>query len=322
MVVLYLGTQGSIYILGRFFFRRCNPRKRLLASIQTCRLVTEFTYITSTVEQMVSIAANMRPHGDGPSNVDSSAIGHSTAYDVVCIGFGTKGLAFTTVLADHDPSQRVLVVERDSRFNDDLGFAAEDGSAGSTFLRDLITLRNPRSEFTFVNFLHETNLLVAFTNASQLTTSRRLTARYMAWVAQKIEQLGWVSFNKEAVNIKPTSVAANGQVTRWTIDLRASGNGAASKVSCKRLIVATGPQSRLPKSLASPKLSSNVLPLSKSAELLQMIHNADRPLSIAIIGADQEAVELFEHLISAPGQHRATMVLAGSALRVEDCTPL
>lgn len=271
---------------------------------------------------MASIATNMRSHDGGRSNAESNVIDHSTTHDVVCIGFGTKGLAFSTVLADHDPSQRVLIVERDSRFNDDLGFAAEDRSAGSTFLRDLITLRNPRSEFTFVNFLHETNLLVAFTNASQLITSRRLTARYMAWVAQKIEQLGWVSFNKEAVNIKPTGIAANGQVTRWTIDLRASGNGAASKVSCKRLIVATGAQSRLPKSLASPKLSSNVLPLNESAQLLQRVHNAERPLSIAIIGADQEAVELFEHLISAPGHHRATMVLAGSALRVDDCTPL
>jgi L-ornithine N5-oxygenase len=242
-------------------------------------------------------------------------------YDVVCIGFGTKGLAFSTVLADHDPSQKVLVVERDAQFNGDLGFASTESSAGSSFLRDLITLRNPRSEYTFVNFLHQTNLLIAFTNASQLITSRQLTARYMTWVAEKIQRLGWVAFNKEAVNIKPTKIAADGQVSRWTVDLRANGNGAASKITCRRLIVATGAQSRLPESLASPKLTSSVLPLSQSAELIKRVHDADRPLNIAIVGADQESVELFEHLIAAPGQHRATMILAGSALRVEDGTP-
>ena len=253
---------------------------------------------------------------------ESASMDQATTYDVVCIGFGTKGLALSTVLADHDSSQKVLVVERDSQFNGDLGFASTESSAGSSFLRDLITLRNPRSEYTFINFLHETNLLVAFTNASQLITSRQLTARYMTWVAEKIQRLGWVAFNKEAVNIKPTKVSADGQVSKWTIDLRANGNGAASKISCRRLIVATGAQSRLPEPLASPKLTSNVLPMSKSAELIKRVHEANQPLNIAIVGADQESVELFEHLIAAPGQHRATMIIAGSALRVEDGTPL
>lgn len=270
---------------------------------------------------MASMTANMRAYSTS-SNAEATPVDSSTVYDVVCIGFGTKGLALSTVLADHDPSQKVLVVERDSCFNEDLGFASSEGSGGSTFLRDLITLRNPRSEFTFVNFLHETNLLVAFTNASQLITSRQLTARYMAWVAQKIQQLGWVTFNKEAVNIKPIQIAANGQVGKWTVDLRASSNGSASKITCKRLVVATGPQCRLPESLASPKLALNVIPMSKSAQLIDMVRGADRPLNIAIVGADQEAVELFEHLISASGQHRATMMLKGSALRVEDGTPL
>lgn len=249
-------------------------------------------------------------------------VDQSTTYDVVCVGFGTKGLALSTVLADHDPTQKVLVVERDDHFNGDLGFAATNSSAGSTFLRDLITLRNPRSEYTFINFLHETNLLIAFTNASQLITSRQLTARYMTWVAEKIQRLGWVAFNKEVVNIKPTKVASDGQVNQWTVDLRAKGNGAASKITCKRLVVATGAQSRLPDALASPKLSANVMSMDRSKELIERVHRANQPLNIAIIGADQEAVELFEHLIAAPGQHRATMILPGSALRVEDGTPL
>ena len=253
---------------------------------------------------------------------DSASMDQPTTYDVVCIGFGTKGLALSTVLADHDPSQKVLVIERDGQFNGDLGFASTENSAGSSFLRDLITLRNPRSEYTFINFLHETNLLIAFTNASQLITSRQLTARYMTWVAEKIQRLGWVAFNKEAVNIKPTKVSADGQVSKWTVDLRANGNGAASKITCRRLIVATGAQSRLPESLASPKLYSTVLPMSKSAELIKRVHEANKPLNIAIVGADQESVELFEHLIAAPGKHRATMIIAGSALRVEDETPL
>lgn len=271
---------------------------------------------------MASHTANMTACNGSSESANASPIDQSTNYDVVCIGFGTKGLALSTVLADCDPSQKVLIVERDGRFNEDLGFASTDDTAGSAFMRDLITLRNPRSEYTFVNFLHKTNLLVAFTNASQLSTSRRLTARYMSWVAEKIQQLGWVSFNKEAVRITPSAIAANGKVSKWTVDLRARANGAASKITCKRLIIATGAQSQLTEALASPKLAFNILPMSKSADLIERIHNSDRPLNIAIVGADQESVELFEHLISAPGQHRATMMLKGSALRVEDGTPL
>ena len=59
-----------------------------------------------------------------------------------------------------------------------------------------------------------------------------------------------------------------------------------------------------------------------AAPALLRAANPNGKLNIAIIGADQEAVELFEHLIAAPGNHRATMILPGSALRVEDGTPL
>lgn len=243
-------------------------------------------------------------------------------YDVVCIGFGTKGLALATAFADQDPRQKVLFLERGIQFSETLGYGSQENACGSGFLRDLITLRNPRSEYTFINFLHSTELLVAFTNASQMSTSRLLTAKYLSWVAEKISSLGWLSFGREAINIRPTELTPNGRVTGWTVDLRDSANGAASRVSCKRLIVATGAPSRLPDQLASPKLSSVIVPLHNSAGLVDRVQHSRKPLHIAIVGADQEAVELFEHLLSAPGQHHVSMVVAASALRCDDVTPL
>lgn len=252
----------------------------------------------------------------------ASVISPSTTFDIVCIGFGTKGLALSTILADHDSSQKVLVVERGNHFDAELASAFPDHGMASTFLRDLITLRNPRSPYTFINFLHETELLIDFTNVSQLSTTRRLATQYLTWVADKIERLGWVAYGKEVVNIKPRKSRPDGVITEWTLDLRARENGAASKVICKKVVIATSPMSRLPEALSSPRIAPYTVPLSHAENVLDRIHRAERPLNIAILGADQEAIELFEHLVSSPGGHKATLIFKASALRAVDSTPL
>ena len=246
----------------------------------------------------------------------------SPTYEVVCIGFGSKALALAAAQADHNSTQSVLILERKSHYDGDLSAGSPTKAIGSSFLRDLITLHNPRSDFTFINFLFSEGLLVGFANASQMKPSRLLVGRYMVWVAKKIEQLGWVEYGKEVLCVEPSKFTTSGPIDGWTINVRDCGTGSVSSIHSKRLVVATGPSSHPPNALTKPEISPFLFPSSASDSLLETVGRAQSSLNIALFGADQQAVELMESLESLPGQHKATMFFPGSALRVEDDTSL
>ena len=55
-----------------------------------------------------------------------------------------------------------------------------------SFLKDLVTLRNPRSQFSFVNFLHATGRLDEFINLGSFTPYRLEISDYLSWVARSL----------------------------------------------------------------------------------------------------------------------------------------
>lgn len=240
-------------------------------------------------------------------------------YDLVCVGFGQTALPFAVNLADQDSSLRVLFVERNSRWEWQSENILPDRPTGSSFLRDLVTTQNPRSRYTFMSFLHATNQLIRFANNSRLEPSRRLMGQYFRWAAEQIQHLGWVQYGHEATQISPVTATAHGKVAQWSIQLRSTNNSSTlSSILAKRVIIATGSQPSIPQSLSSAPL---VLHSSSTNSLLSNLHTVKQSLNIAIIGSNQEAAELFQHISSSrQGSHTATIFYADSALRPADET--
>jgi hypothetical protein len=74
-------------------------------------------------------------------------------------------------------------------------------------LKDLATLRNPSSPFTFLSYLHEHGRLVSFINRGSTVPTRREFADYLAWAANKVRSLGVEIFYGEEM----TSLEAKDQ---------------------------------------------------------------------------------------------------------------
>ena len=243
-------------------------------------------------------------------------------YDLVCIGFGTTALPLAASLAEKDADSKTLFVERKSQWEWQPAHVLPDKQVGSSFLRDLATTHDPRSSYTFMNFLHSTNQLIRFANNAKLAPSRRLMAQYFRWAASKVEHLGWVIYGQEAVRVQPVRVEGTSKVSKWTVELRSTKTQAHSSVLAKRVVFACGAQPHVPQSLARSPL---VLHSSQTGRLLEHIGSSKSPLNIAVIGAGQEAAEIFEHLSGhheqAHGKHSATIFYAHSALRPEDESP-
>ena len=117
---------------------------------------------------------------------------------------------------------------------------------------------------------------------------------YLSWVAGKIQERQWVQYSSTVTRIVPAKNGSSSQVTSWKLNVEdAQGNN--STIASKRVVLATGSKPKIHEALMGAK--GKVLHSSEVAPLLHSLKDQD----IAIVGADQEAAEIFEHLQSAGG---------------------
>ncbi|KAH0386977.1 hypothetical protein KCU92_g2184, partial [Aureobasidium melanogenum] len=245
-----------------------------------------------------------------PANASAS----TQTYDLVVVGFGTTALSLATALADSETDLKVLFLEYKSKFEWAPASVLPENTTRSSFLRDLITTRNPRSEFTFVNYLFESRQLVQFVNSSHIAPTRLVMGNYLSWVAGKMVERGWVRYSSTATRVVPIKNGSS-LINGWKVNV-CDAQGNTSTVSSKRVVLATGSRQKLPGTLLGAK--DKVLHTSEVAPLLRNLKDQD----IAIVGEDQEAAEILEHLQCAGALHRvrATMFISDSALRPEENT--
>jgi L-ornithine N5-oxygenase len=251
-----------------------------------------------------------------PQVNSSNASSSPQSYDLVVVGFGSTALSLATALADSETSLKVLFLESKASFTWAPASVLPENVTRTSFLRDLITTRNPRSEFTFVNYLFESEQLVQFVNSSHMAPTRLVMGNYLSWVAEKMREREWVRYESTVTRVVPVKNGAS-LVDGWKINVQdARGNN--STIASKRVVLATGSKPRIPDALMGAK--GSVLHTSEVGPLLHNLKDQD----IAIVGADQEAAEIFEHLQSAGALHRAraTMFIEDSTLRPEDTTSL
>ena len=82
-------------------------------------------------------------------------------YDLVCVGFGPASMAIATALYDmfehsaipFERRPKVAFLERQPTFGWHVGMQLPGAKMQITFVKDFATQRNPRSRFTFLNYL-------------------------------------------------------------------------------------------------------------------------------------------------------------------------
>lgn len=136
--------------------------------------------------------------------------------DVVGVGFGPSNVGVAIAVLEHNasvPAGRRLTarfVERQESFGWHRGMLLEDATMQVSYLKDLVTLRNPSSSFTFLSYLHDRDRLADFINYGSSFPTRREFHDYLEWAAGRAEQLGrsaggnvGVDYGREVVEVLP-----------------------------------------------------------------------------------------------------------------------
>ena len=241
-------------------------------------------------------------------------------YDLVCIGFGPASLAIAIALHDRKIEARVLYIERQRTFVWHAGMLLPNARMQISFLKDLATLRNPRSKFTFVNYLKSKDRLVAFTNLSTFLPLREEYNDYMSWCASHFEQD--VRYGQETICVSPTK-NRRGPIQSWQVVSRNVETKELNTVTAKNVVVAIGGKPRIPPALSTGGLDGRILHSSLySTAVPKILTDKSKAYNVAVIGGGQSSAEIFNDLQSRYPNSYITLFTGASALKPSDDSPL
>lgn len=215
--------------------------------------------------------------------------------DVVGIGFGPSNLGLAVALDEYNSDLRdggqldAVFIEKQEEFTWHRDMLIDGATVQVSFLKDLVTMRRPASEYSFLSYLHAKGRLVDFINHKNLFPSRIEFNDYLRWAAGHFSHL--VDYASKVVDIRP--VQRDGRVEWMEVTVRKGGPSERLEVRRTRnIVVGTGLRPVLPPGTV---VSARVW---HSDELLKRIGQIPGSATrrIIVVGAGQSAAEVVEYV--------------------------
>ncbi len=233
--------------------------------------------------------------------------------DVLMIGAGPSNLALAVALEEcgsPELAANSLIIEQYEDVKWQRNLLLSWTRSQVSFLKDLVTLRNPRSRFSFLNFLHERGELDQFVNLATFNPFRWQLSTYQQWVADTLEHVQ-VRYRERAEQILPVH-AEDGTLAGFAVSLSRGGT-----IFCRDLVFGAGRDAQIPevfRGLPAKRVVHSSQYGSRIGATTALAHPG-RPLRPVVVGGAQSAAEMFMALHEdAPGSS-PTMLLRSIALK-------
>ncbi|KIM49050.1 hypothetical protein M413DRAFT_438218 [Hebeloma cylindrosporum] len=259
-----------------------------------------------------------------------------TVFDLIGLGFGPANIAIACALTEDwenqkasspHPVQKVLFIEKHKIFRWHPGMLLPNAKMQISFMKDLATLRNPQSPYTFLSYLHSQGRLVSFINRGSTVPTRKEYSDYLSWAAQRVQDQGVnVFYGHEVVGIERVDDTI-------AVRYRNLSSGEEAIVRSRNIILAPGGSPRVPTFIQPLVKRAHVIHSSAYAtsinNVLAMVYEGaqSKPLRLAVIGSGQSAAEvtmdLRERLSSFPSatRHHIDLLIRKGALKPSDDSP-
>ncbi|ELY93554.1 monooxygenase [Natrialba chahannaoensis JCM 10990] len=212
-------------------------------------------------------------------------------YDVVGIGIGPFNLGLAAMLDNVTEDVDAAFLERDAAFQWHEGMLLDGATLEVPFLADLVTLADPTSEYSYLNYLRETDRLYEFYFYETFQVPRREYNAYLRWV---VDRLNTPQFSREV-----TTVCWDDDANHYVVTAHHTDTGAQFDYRTEHVALGIGSRPQIPKALQGHP-EDDVFHTARYRYNRERVLDAD---SVTVVGSGQSAAEVFQDLLSRQTDH-------------------
>lgn len=207
--------------------------------------------------------------------------------DVIGVGIGPFNLGLAALLEKTECSS--LFFDKKPQFDWHPGMLLEGTTLQVPFLADAVTMVDPTSRFSYLNYLHMQKRLYHFYFLEKFQIPRNEYNHYCRWIAEQLPQL---QFGFEVENIERTEEGCY-CVTVFSVE-----TGERKIYETKHVVLGIGTRPFLPE-----KFNCESERIFHSSQYKNKRDDALQAKSVTIIGSGQSAAEIFYDLLSKQPDH-------------------
>lgn len=223
---------------------------------------------------------------------DTDRVFHT--FDLVGVGLGPFNLGLAALAQPLVDSGELSAVFFDKRpgFAWHPGMMLEESTIQVPFLADLVTMADPTSEYSFLNFLKHSGRLHQFYIRENFFPLRREYSQYCAWVNSRLSTTHW---GTEVLAVSPAPAILRERTgARWLLDL-----SDGRQVLARHVVNGVGTEPFAPPELSGALRATDSPRAVHSADYLSARGFLRKAESVTVIGSGQSAAEIYADLLPA-----------------------
>jgi lysine N6-hydroxylase len=203
-------------------------------------------------------------------------------YDIVGIGIGPFNLGLAALCAPIN-SLSTLFLDQASEFNWHPGMMLSDATLQVPFMADLVTMADPTSPYSFLNYLKQTDRLYKFYIREDFFVLRKEYNAYCKWAITHLQNC---KFGQKVTGINYVDGI-------YQIEKVDQTSGISETIFAKKIVLGTGTAPKVP-SFITPAVHKNAI---HSSEYLKFKSTLLKQKTVTVIGSGQSAAEIFHDLL-------------------------
>lgn len=205
-------------------------------------------------------------------------------YDFIAIGIGPFNLGLAC-LTEPVKALNGLFLDQNDGFDWHTGMMLESAHLQTPFMADLVTLADPTSPYSFLNYLKQQGKLYSFYIRENFFMMRKEFNQYCQWACEQLTSLQF--------STRVELVTWDAAQECYLVQARSTKSGDKQIYRAKRLVLGTGPSPWVP--ACARDAGSNVYHSSAYLPNKEQVQNSK---SITVVGSGQSAAEIYYDLLS------------------------
>jgi len=210
-------------------------------------------------------------------------------YDFIAVGIGPFNLGLAC-LTEPVKELKGLFLDQNDSFDWHTGMMLESAHLQTPFMADLVTLADPTSPYSFLNYLKLQGKLYSFYIREDFFMMRKEFNQYCQWACSQLSSLQF-STRVELVTWDATREC-------YLVQTRSTKSNENQIYRTKRLVLGTGPSPWMP--ACARDAGNNVHHSSAYLPNKEQVQNSK---SITVVGSGQSAAEIYYDLLSDIDKH-------------------